>query len=316
MIPVRRRVLLALLAAPALAAQAPGPVFPPGSVVGMVPPPEMKLANTFTGFESRYYSALVIVNELSPTAYAELVGLDDDALLKRFDFGVLRRSNLRVGGVPAVPVRGRTASSYINEPKWLLIAGAPSRTALVTVQLPGSAIKFYTDEIVEAALTSVVFRPPLSLEESLDALLFTIGDFAGYRATRFFGRLGVLLTEGPLDVDPDAVQPRIAVFWSYSGSVPPQPRDMVQPFDFGWRQASRIGSVREEKMLVYGEEWTLREYDVIERGTGLELVGFSAMLNLRAGWLQVEAGVRAESRDEMRPRFRDLALSVSLKSPL
>ena len=69
-------------------------------------------------------------------------------------------------------------------------------------------------------------------------------------------------------------------------------------------------------MLVYGEEWTLREYDVIERGTGLELVGFSAMLNLRAGWLQVEAGVRAESRDEMRPRFRDLALSVSLKSPL
>src|SRR4051794_5691061 len=48
------------------------PVFPPGSRIGLVPPPGMTASTSFQGFEDRAHGAVLIVTELSAQSYAKV----------------------------------------------------------------------------------------------------------------------------------------------------------------------------------------------------------------------------------------------------
>src|SRR5690348_17131331 len=68
-----------LLFAPSAFAQQ---VFPPGSRIGLVPPPGMTMSRTFQGFEDRAHNALIVVTELSAQSYARLEGEFSDAQMR------------------------------------------------------------------------------------------------------------------------------------------------------------------------------------------------------------------------------------------
>jgi len=48
------------------------PVFPPGSRIGLVPPPGMTPSASFQGFEDRANGAMLVVTELSVQSYAKV----------------------------------------------------------------------------------------------------------------------------------------------------------------------------------------------------------------------------------------------------
>ena len=136
---MRRRGLLVLLASPVLLAQAAAPVFPPGSAIGLVPPPGMRLAMGFSGFQDDAAAASILVASLPAKAYAEVSTADDAKFEQAQGVRVERRRALQAGGAPAVLLSGtQTVRGVVNR-KWVLIAGAPALTALVTVQVPTDA---------------------------------------------------------------------------------------------------------------------------------------------------------------------------------
>jgi hypothetical protein len=64
---------LALLVATALPAVAADAIYPPGLRLGMVPLVGLSTAKTFPGFESEDGSVKVLITELPPAAYGEVV---------------------------------------------------------------------------------------------------------------------------------------------------------------------------------------------------------------------------------------------------
>ena len=70
---IRPLAALALLVASALPAHAADAVYPPGLRLGMVPLVGLNTAKTFPGFESEDGSVEVLITELPPAAYGEVV---------------------------------------------------------------------------------------------------------------------------------------------------------------------------------------------------------------------------------------------------
>ena len=70
---IRLLTAIALLVAmlrPALAADA---IFPPGTRVGLIPPPGLSAAKSFPGFETEDHGVKVLVTELPAGAYVEVM---------------------------------------------------------------------------------------------------------------------------------------------------------------------------------------------------------------------------------------------------
>src|SRR5271155_2686001 len=67
-------VLAALIAVMvfAIPARAADPVFPAGSLIGLVPPAGMVTSRGFTGFEDADKNAGILIAALPPTAYSEI----------------------------------------------------------------------------------------------------------------------------------------------------------------------------------------------------------------------------------------------------
>ena len=79
--------------------------------------------------------------------------------------------------------------------KWFLIAGTPTLTALITVQVPDAAKAAYPDAAIRAALQSLAVRATIPVEEQLSLLPFKLGDLAGFQVGGSSGR-AVMLGDG------------------------------------------------------------------------------------------------------------------------
>lgn len=208
--PLLRGLLAALLgplAGPALA----DPVFPPAGSLGLAPPPGMVASKSFAGFEHRSGASIVLV-EMPPEAWDQIDARFTPEALAATGFKVRGgRESLPVAGGEGFVLRGAQAANGLTYTKWVaVVRGAPG-TGLVTVQVPEAAAKQVPGAAVEAALRTVAFRAKASLADQVAALPYTVGDLAGYRPMAVFAGNGLLLTEGPKDVDPEREQPVIVV---------------------------------------------------------------------------------------------------------
>ena len=316
--PVGRRGALALLASPALMGQAPAPVFPPGLSVGLVPPPGMEPATAFSGFQDAAAKASILVAELPATAFAVISKLDDAALRQRAAITVLRRRSLKIGGAPALLLAGTQAAAGAGDRqgdrqgdrKWVLVAGAPALTAMVTVQVPAAAARGYPDGVVEAALATVAFRQGAPPADALAALPFTLGDLAGFRVVRALVGGSVLLTEGRLDTDPNLAQPRLIVSWQRQPPVPPALRESYA------RRRLEVAQLRDPvysptEVFQQGGDWLLIEATGADFASGRATYAFQALLFAGNGVLQAFGLARAELRPAVAPRFRKVALAAA-----
>src|SRR5689334_2504433 len=132
------RFVLALLIvagfAGAAAASGPEIVFPPGSRIGLVPPPDMDLSKRFSGFESRTPGAVISAVEMPTESFKELsAGLTAENLKKQ-GVTVTSRETFKVGEGEAVLITGDQGGGPVPQRKWLLVVGDPTMTAFVMAQ--------------------------------------------------------------------------------------------------------------------------------------------------------------------------------------
>ena len=281
-------VLLTLFLAAPVAAE---PVFARGGAIGLEPPPGLKPAERFAGFENAAGATILLI-ELPPAAYYEMEQALQGPELKRTGMTAASRRRLTLKDGPALLVRGRQAVDGKAFRKWVLLLGARPATALVTVQAPAGSEKALPDKAVEAALMSVVVRTPAD-DERLRGLPFRIADVAGLRVLAVLGGSAVALTEGPADEVKDAAQPLVIVASSL-GSPPPA----AERIAFARRAAEELPGVTELKFtgapMVEGDVVRLRATGKdADTGRALQVV---QVIRFEAdGYLRAVGVARAET---------------------
>lgn len=218
------RLPLVLVASLLLAAAAwAEPVFPPGSRIGLVPPPGMVASASFQGFEDGARRAMLVVTELSAQSYAKV---ERDFTPERMQQGGMEtqsRETIALAGGPALLIAARATENGVPMRKWALLTQAEGVTAIVIASMPEAAREAYPDAALHAALGSVVVRARLAPAEMLAVLPYRLDDLGGFRLLRASPDGTAVLTLGPDDTTLPVEQPYFMV--ALRAAEPPQPSE-------------------------------------------------------------------------------------------
>ncbi len=304
--------LLALVAA--AAAFAAEPVFPPGSRIGLVPPQSMKLARGIAGFQDPATGAAIVTMEMPAEAFQSVAAGFGDQALKSQGFALKSRDKVMIGKLEGTLVSGEQTENGRNVPKSVLLTGDGTLTALVIAQLPIGATQAARDQ-VNAALKTVALRAPLTTEQQVAALPFTLADPAGFRPVRAIAGNALLMTDGPKDVVRDAEQPIMIVAQSFApGPTTPEQRDlfakqalvansMLKDTVYERAQGFRLGGADWHEIVAKGKDGASSQPVIV-----MQTIRFSS-----DGYLRMLGVAREEKRDDVMPRFRRIVDGVALK---
>jgi len=214
----RTAVLLALAFVAARPAGADDIVFPPGSRIGLVPPPGVTPVSAVRGnpnvhgFEDGPDATAISILELPAQVYGEFEKATSADALKKQGVTLEKREELTLkDGKGILLVGQQQAAANVSLRKWILVASMPDLTALLTVEIPAAAKSLYPDEAIHAALASVTVRKSVPVDEQLSLLPYRLGELAGFRVVRIVGGNLVLLTDGPEDSIEAVEQPHVLV---------------------------------------------------------------------------------------------------------
>jgi hypothetical protein len=186
----------------AIPARADGPVFPPGSNIGLVPPLGMTVAKTFPGFIDAEKNTGILVGMVPLSQYDDMEKtLADDALKKR-GMTAEKRETLQLSIGKALLVIGtEIGPDKTKYRKWLLLAKTNYLTAVVTVQEPAQS-NAYPDSVVRAALATIVERQSVPDSELLSLLPFRVGDLADFKVAKVLPGRALILVDPPKGPNP------------------------------------------------------------------------------------------------------------------
>jgi hypothetical protein len=294
-------------------AWAADPVFPPGSRIGLVPPPDMVASEGIAGFRDPKTGAAIATIEMPAEAYQSMAAGFTEEALKTQGFTLKSRETVTVGGHEAVLISGDQVQGDVTVPKSVLLSADAGMTALVIAQSPPGAPA--GDEAkLKDALKTVVFRAPLSMDQQLAALPFTFGDLAGFRPVRVMAGNSVMLTKGPSDGIQAAEQPIMIVAQSLAGAPPPEQRAAVA------RELLTANTFlddttleRSQSFRQNGSEWHELVAKAKDRRSGAPVVVQQTIRFVHAGYIRMVGIVKADDRDGSMPLFRRIADSVAPK---
>jgi len=204
-------------------ARADDAMFPPGSRVGLVPPPGFSMSKTFSGFMDPEKNALILITELPASAYGDLDERVADEQLKRQGVMVETREPVNLATGPGFLVTGHQEAGGTTFRRWILFGATRDFTAIVSVQVPDAAKESHPDPEMRAALQTLAVRATAPVEEQLEGLPFTLRELAGFRVVRVVGG-AALLTEGPATSLEIADQPLLLIA-AAPGAVVTHPGD-------------------------------------------------------------------------------------------
>ncbi len=184
-------ILLLALSAPARAADV---VFPPGSRIGIAPPPGMTPSRSFFGFEDREHQAIIFLVPLPAKAYDEIERSTRTEVLQQKGMTVETREDLSLPAGKGVLVIARQQIDNTNLRKWFVVAEMPDLTAVATAQFPDDATSVYPDAAVRASLTSLAARATVPVDEQLGLLPFKVGELAEFRVGGIVSGRALMLT--------------------------------------------------------------------------------------------------------------------------
>jgi hypothetical protein len=188
---------LVMFAIPAWGAAPAAPVFPPGSRVGLVPPPGMVVSKTFPGFVDPGTNAGVIISVFPGGAYAEMEKTLTDDALKKQGVTLEKRQSLQLSiGKGDLVVGTQLGPDKAPYRKWLLLLPVGDFTVAVTVQAPVSA-KAYSDAVIRASLATLAVRADVPKSEMLSLLPFTVGNLEGFQVANVIPGRALLLVDAP-----------------------------------------------------------------------------------------------------------------------
>jgi hypothetical protein len=220
----RLAALVLALALGAAGARAAGEQFPAGASVGLAPPAGMTASKGFSGFEHRS-GASIVVFEMPAQAYPEIAAkFTPDGFAASGFKAAAPGEPWPVAGGEGRLMRGTQAAQGVTFDKWVVIARSGAVTAMVTAQVPRGIDGAPAAEAVEGALRTVAFRAEPPIADQIAALPYRVGDLAGFRPVRVLAGSALLLTDGPVDIDPQGRQPFVVVASSMGGRVAPEQR--------------------------------------------------------------------------------------------
>jgi hypothetical protein len=196
------------LGAAALAAE---PVFPPGSRIGLVPPPGMTPSASFQGFEDRANGAMLVVTELSAQSYAKVAQDFAPERMQASGMEVVVREYVGLPGGDGLLVVARQTENGVPMRKWALVMPSAELTAIVLITMPDAARDAYPDAALRDTIASVTIRPRLTPDEMLAILPYKLADLGGFRLLRTSPDGTAVLTLGPNDTTLPAEQPYFMV---------------------------------------------------------------------------------------------------------
>ena len=219
----RFRWMLLLLVALALPAHADDVVYPPGSRLGLVPPPGLHASTSFPGFEDRDNNVALVLGALPPEAYAQFEKSDSAESLKKQGATLEKRESLTLPNGKALLVIGHQEKLAT----WMLVATMPDMTAMITLRLPDAAKEIYPDTALRAMFASLSVRAEVPIAEQLGLLPFRLGAMAGFRIGGVLPGRGVLLTDVAADAGGAVIEPHIIIAMMPGGPAEPADRDDV-----------------------------------------------------------------------------------------
>jgi hypothetical protein len=143
---------------PALADQA---VFPPGLRVGLTPLVGLSRAKSFVGFETEDQSVKVLVTELPPEAYTEVVNAFK---ANPAGTGGLKPESIETAAGTAYYTAENMRDGTANVRRYSMILPGKNFAGYVAVQVPENATKIYTDDAVRQMFASAVVRNEVPVE--------------------------------------------------------------------------------------------------------------------------------------------------------
>ena len=295
-------ILVLLLGLPAEAAE---PEFPPGSRIGLVPPPGMVPSKAFQGFEDRERNAAILFLELVGDAFAEIE--------RNFTVEALKAQGIEVEAREDIPRKDGRAFLVIAHQdvagtplrKWALVATEHQFTAIVSVQIPNAARDAYPDAALRASLATFTTRAAVPLQEQLDLLPYSLRELAGFRIVRAAANGAALLTDGPKDAIEFKEQPLLLITFVPSGSEQSGDRDSLARRVISQTPGVKdMRVVRSEGMRIGGQAGHEIVADARDATTDTDLRLVQWLRFGASASLWVLCVVRKDDWDQMYPRFR------------
>jgi hypothetical protein len=185
--------------------------FPPGSQIGLAPPPGMTASHNFFGFEDAPNQVAIVMVALPREAFADIEKTMTPEALQRQGLTVDGRESLVLAIGKALLLNTRQEVSGVKLRKWILAASTAELTALVSVQIPDAAAKDYPEDKIRAALATLALRQTVPVEEQLGLLPFRVGELAGFRVGGVMAGRAVMLTDGMAELPEARTEPHIVV---------------------------------------------------------------------------------------------------------
>jgi len=235
------------------AALAADPVFPPGSRVGLVPPPGMTVGISFLGFEDRANRVVLLISEVSTQTYDKIAQAFTPEAIRANGMEEISRETLPLASGDGLLVTTRQGEDNTAIRKWALVARTEDLTVTVIGAVPESARDAYPDAAMRAAFASVVIRAKLSPDEMLAVLPYRLDALGGFHLLRASPDGTAVMTFGPMDTSLPAVQPYFMI-----APRPVQPPEAAERERFAQRMMAgflnrpNVRAINSEPMRIGG----------------------------------------------------------------
>lgn len=208
------------LTMPPLALAASDAVFPPGSHIGLTPPPGMVAAESFPGFEDRERKAAILISQVPGQAYEQFLKSMNSGAINIPGVSNAKREILLTEAGAAHLVIGDQEADGVKFRKWLMITRrtvasheTDSTVAfIVTAQVPVEAGTAYPDDAIRKALGTVAVRAKVPPQEILERLPFRVTELANFEGVRSLvpGR-AIMLTDASAGSEPQGEHPFLMI---------------------------------------------------------------------------------------------------------
>jgi hypothetical protein len=302
--PLRRLLPLVLSILFGTAALAADPVFPPGSRIGLAPPPGMAAATSFQGFEDRENRVVLLISEVSAQTYEKIAQDFTPETIRGGGMEELSRETLQYAHGEGLLVVARQEQNGTAVRKWALLARSDDLTVTVIGIVPEAAREAYPDDALRAAFASIVVRAKLTPDEMRAVLPYRLDDLAGFRLLRASPDGTVVMTLGPQDTSLPAQQPYFMI--TPRPSEPPQPAErerFAQRMMAAFLTRPNVRMINSEQMRIGG----VPGYQIVAAGrderTGDELL-MVQWLRFSPGVVQMFGVARRDQWDDAFSRMR------------
>ncbi len=300
------RLSLAFLISLALttAALAAEPVFPPGSRIGLVPPPGMIVGTSFQGFEDRANRVALLVSEATAQTYDRIAQDFTSEAIRAGGMQEVSRETLRLASGDGLLVVTRQEENGTALRKWALLARTEELTVTIIGIVPDAAREAYPDAALRAAFASVVIRAKLTPNEMLAVLPYRLDDLNGFRLLRTAPDGTAVMTIGPHDTSLPVEQPYFMITPRPVEPPPAAERErFAQRMMSGFLNRPNVRVINSEAMRIGGGPG----YQIVAAGkderTGDELV-MVQWLRFGPGVVQMFGVARLDQWDDAFARMR------------